>query len=95
MWGNGFGCGLGELSGFGWSGMLFGGLITLLFWGGFLALIFVAVKSFAQPKYNQGGSYSTGAYSSSDKALEVLKERYARGEITKGEYDDVRQTLMA
>ena len=95
MWGNGFGCGLGEFSGFGWIGMLFGGLIMLLFWGGFLALIFFAAKSFAQPKSSQGGSYSTGAHNSSDKALEVLKERYARGEITKEEYDDVRQTLMA
>ena len=91
MWGHGF----DGFGGFGWMGMFFGGLMMLLFWGGFLALIFFAVKSFAESKSSQGGSYSTGAHNSSDKALGVLKERYARGEITKEEYDDIRQNLMA
>ena len=75
--------------------MFFGGLMMLLFWGGFLALIFFAVKSFAQSRSSQGGSSSTGAHNSSDKAVGVLKERYARGEISKEEYDDIRQNLMA
>ena len=33
--------------GFGWGGMIFGGLMMLLFWGGLLALVFWLVRAFA------------------------------------------------
>ena len=75
--------------------MLFGGLMMLLFWGGLFALLFFAVRSFAQPSSNQGTSVSTLARSSDSNALEVVKERYARGELTKEEYDNLRQDLTA
>lgn len=95
MWGNGFGCGLGEFGGFGWAGMLFGGLTMLLFWGGLLVLIFLAIRSFGRPKSDHSGWKPTRDQDSGSRALEALKERYARGEIGKEEYDDILQNLMA
>ena len=94
MWGHGFENGFG-FGGFGWLGMLFGGLMMLLFWGGLFALLFFAVRSFAQPSSNHGTSVSTLARTSDRNALEIVKERYARGELTKEEYDNLRQDLTA
>ena len=88
MWGHGFG-------GFGWTGMLFGGMMMLLFWGGLATLLFFAVRSFAQPSSNQGGSVATVARASDNNALQIAKERYAQGELTKEEYDNLRQDLTA
>ena len=89
MWGHGF----NGFGGFGWAGMLFGGLMMLLFWGGLIALIFFAVRSFAQSSSGQDRAHSTGVRSSGGNALDVLKERYARGEITKEEFEDIRRDL--
>ena len=94
MWGHGFGDGFG-FGGFGWIGMLFGGLMMLLFWGGLFTLLFFAIRSFAQPGSSQGGSVSALARTSDNKALEIVKERYAKGELTKEEYDTLRQDLKA
>lgn len=94
MWGHGFGDGFG-FGGFGWIGMLGGGLMMLLFWGGLAALVFFAVRSFAQPRASQGGSVSTLARTSDGNALEIVKARYAQGELTKEEYDNLRKDLEA
>lgn len=90
MWGHGFGFG-----GFGWTGMLFGGLMMLLFWGGLATLLFFAIRSFAQPSSSQGGSVSALARTPGNNAIEIVKGRYAQGELTKEEYDTLRQDLMA
>ncbi len=49
---------------------------------------------------NRSGSQSSGASqpqitSQQDNALDVLKKRYARGEITKSEYEEMRRDLLA
>ena len=88
MWGDGFGFG-----GFGWTGMLFGGLMMLLFWGGVAILLLLAFRSFAQSSSSQGSSVSTLARASDKNALEIVKQRYAKGELTKEEYDNLRQDL--
>ena len=94
MWGHGFGDGFG-FGGFGWIGMVFGGLMMLLFWGGLFGLLFFAVRSFAPSSSGQSSVGSTGGRPPGNNALEIVKERYARGEITKEEYDNIRQDLTA
>ncbi len=65
--------------GFGWVGLIFGGLMMLLFWGGLIALVVLAVRAFS----------TSGVRT----ALEIAKMRYARGEIGKTEYEEMRQDL--
>ena len=86
-------------SGFGWGWMIFGGLAMLLFWGGLIALVVLAVRAFAgagQPANLARPVLSRAEASPAsmpDTALETLKARYARGEITKEEYEDIRRDL--
>ncbi len=76
--------------GFSWGWMLFGGLMMILFWGGIIALIVVAIRSLTGAGSSTANPTPTNTNSS---ALRILKERYARGEITKEEYEDMRHNL--
>jgi putative membrane protein len=67
--------------GFGWEWMFIGAFMMLLFWGGLIAAIIFAVRAFTgASSASKSGQASTGG-----KALSILKERYARGEIGKAE----------
>ena len=55
----------------------------LLFWGGLIALIVWAVRASSdRPREHQR-----------NRALEILEERYARGEIDHEEFEQRRRTL--
>ena len=71
---------------YGWWGMLFGGLMTLIFLGVFVALVVLAFRAVNRT----GGSSSSGTGLT---ALDILKERYARGEISREQYQSMRQDL--
>jgi putative membrane protein len=71
--------------------MFFGGLLTLAFWVGLIVLIVLGVRALVRPDSRQPAG---PAVSTSDKAVEILKERYARGEITKDQYNSIRHDLM-
>ena len=78
--------------GFSWGWMMiFGSLMMILFWGGLIALVVVAVRAFS------GAGQSTGSAdsptSTDNTALNILKERYARGEISKAEFEEMRDNL--
>lgn len=61
-------------------GFGFGWIFMILWW------VFIIVAIFALVKW-LGSSYRTGGGNSRDnKALEILKERYARGEIDEQEF---------
>lgn len=66
--------------GFGWLGMLFGGV----FWLAFLGLIVWGVMRLTAPRPDR----------TEETALEILKRRYARGEITRAEFEEARQALQ-
>ena len=68
--------GFGHMMGGGGFGM-FGGLMMLLFWGAIIALIVFAVRGFS------AGSRPGGKSNAED----ILRERYARGEIDEEEYE--------
>jgi len=69
----------------GWGWMVFGGLWMVVFWGGIIALIVWGVK-----KLTERGGTSTGERRS---ALDIAKERYARGEITKDQFEQLKKDL--
>lgn len=66
-------------SGFGWAGMLFGGLL----WLALLGVLVWAVVRMTQPRPERG----------QETPLEILKRRYARGEITGAEFEEARRAL--
>lgn len=70
--------------GMGWW-IVMGGLWMLLFWGLVIWLIVWAIR-----KVNQ---VSKGTNSGGGSALDIAKERYARGEITKAEFDQLKKDL--
>jgi putative membrane protein len=68
--------------------MMGGGLGMVLFWGVIILVIVLAVRGF-------GGFGSRRDYALPDEKtpLQILDERYARGEIDKEEYEERRRTL--
>jgi putative membrane protein len=86
--GNGFGWG-----GFGWIGALFGGLIMLLFLGLLAVLAIWAIRALGRSQGRGSGIFNTPNSRPDDRALSVLKERYARGEIDRDTYDRMRRDL--
>ena len=69
--------------GWGWGGM---GLGMLLFWGLLIAGIVMLVKCFR-------GSGACGKREREKSALDILKERYARGEIGREEFEQKKRDL--
>ncbi len=78
-------------NGWGWEGMLFGGLMMLLFWGGLIALTVVLLRGLA----GSGSRPSPDRDRPAESALDILKKRYARGEISQAEYQQMRRDLEA
>ncbi len=79
-WHHGWGIG-------GWEGILVGGLMMLLFWGGLFALLFFAIRLATGNR--QGGSKEAPG----DRALQILAERYAKGEIDSDTYREMKAEL--
>lgn len=68
--------------------MFFGSFMMLLFWGVLILLIVLAVRWFS------GGGSSRGEKTpSGSRALSILEERYARGEIDRAEFEERKETL--
>ena len=69
-------------AGMGWW-MIFGGFWMVIFWGGIIALIVWGIKKITQ----QGGS------TPEKKPLDLARERYAKGEISREEFDQIKKDL--
>lgn len=81
--------------GLGFGGMMFGGLMMLLFWGGLILLAWLLIRSVARSGRQGGAQHDSPTKGgSSTAALEILKERYARGEITKAEFEEMRRDIL-
>ncbi len=79
--------GWGGYGGFGMGMGIVGGLFMLLFWGLIIVgLVLVVRWLWGQTRHGTG----PGAI---EAPLDILKRRYARGEITKEEYDRMKQDL--
>jgi len=76
------------MMGYGWVGWLVGGLVMLLFWGGLIALVVFSIRAFTGANRNK-----TMQAPSEETALDILKRRYAQGEIDKAEYEAIRRDI--
>jgi len=72
--------------GMGWW-MMFGGIWMILFWGGLIALVVWGIKKVAE----RGGTPGAGQQS----PLDIARERYARGEISKEQFEQIKKDLSA
>jgi putative membrane protein len=85
---------------FGWGSgwMFFGGLMMLLFWGGIIALIVLAVRALSGSSSNMANRSNATPIQRNGAAqspLEILQARYAKGEISREEYTDIQRDLQA
>ncbi len=84
------------MGGFGFGGMLFGGLMMLVFWvlvvGGVIWLVVTLARGgqagiAAQP--------NAGRTAPGQTPLDVLKMRYAQGDISKEQFEQLKRDLGA
>ena len=80
--------------GFGWEWTMFGGLMMLLVWGGLIAVIIVAVRALIGPSSQSPRGQGSSSEITLNNPLNILKTRYARGEISKAEYEEMRDELQ-
>ena len=73
----------------GWGWMAFGAAWMVFFWGAIIALIVWAISRLTSGGEGRGGQWG----SESRSPLEVAKERYARGEITREQFQQLQQDL--
>ncbi|OGB16155.1 MAG: hypothetical protein A2W72_18720 [Burkholderiales bacterium RIFCSPLOWO2_12_67_14] len=73
----------------GWGGMGFGGPLMLLFW----ILLIVGVVLLVRWLVTSGTARPSQPEPPRNAALDLLKERYARGEIERDEFEQKRRDL--
>ena len=78
--------GFGMMNGFG-----FGGIFTILLWVVIIGLGVWLISSLV----SRANSQPPSSLPPAESALDILKKRYARGEITKEQYDEMRRDLQA
>ncbi len=83
-WGVGPGM-MGGGYGIGW----FGGIIMIAFWVAVIVGIILLIRWLIIATRN-----TSNGTSSSDSSLEILKKRYARGEINKAEFEEKKRDLI-
>jgi putative membrane protein len=72
--------------GMGWFGMIF----MILFWG----LSIIGLVLLIRWLFQATGSRGHPDVSSGSKAIDILKERYARGEITRDEFESMKKDIL-
>ena len=82
-----------HMSEYGWGHMFFGGLMMIVFWGGVIALVVLLVRWLSRSDTLGRNETPTSGSSKRPTPLEILQERYARGEIDKQEYEERSKDL--
>ena len=73
----------------GWGWMAFGAAWMVFFWGGVIALVVWGISRLTDGRVRGGEKWG----SESRPPLDIAKERYARGEITREQFQRLQQDL--
>jgi putative membrane protein len=80
------------MMGFGFGG--FGIIYMIIFWVVIIAVgIWLLSNLFPRGTGHASSEGAASTQASSDSPREILDRRYARGEITKAEYDEIRRDI--
>ncbi len=71
--------------------MLWGGLMMVLFWGAIIALVVWAIQGVTRRQSVHTERHQTSP--SERPPLEIAKERYARGDIARDEFEQIKKDL--
>ena len=75
------------MDGYNWTHMLFSGFLMFLFWGGIIAFVFLLLL-----RRSRDADTDAKAFQRSTQ-LEILRERYARGELDKQQFEKLKRDL--
>ena len=75
----------------GWGMGWFGGIFMVVFWGAIIVGIIFVIKWLLQNTGHGRDSSSSG----SSRALDILKESYARGQISKQEFEEKKKDILS
>ena len=67
-------------------GFSFGGVFMILFWAAIIALVVWGIKKLTERDTAHINATTT-------KPMDIAKERYAKGEITKGDFEQLKNDL--
>ena len=67
-------------------GFSFGGVFMILFWAAIIALVIWGIKKLTERDTAHISTTTT-------KPMDITKERYAKGEITKEEFEQLKKDL--
>ncbi len=73
-----------------WYGMIFGPIMMIVVLGAFVVVVVLIVRWLGGGPWGPPPRYDGH---DSGRAMEILKERFARGEIDKAEFEDRRRLL--
>jgi putative membrane protein len=76
--------------GMGWW-MIWGGMMMILFWGAIVALIVWVIQTVTRQESTQ--THAPHAGPSAPAALDIAKERYARGDVEREEFQQIKRDL--
>lgn len=75
--------------GWGWGWMAFGAAWMVFFWGAIIVLVAWAISRLTGDRQRDGRQWP----SEGRPPLDIAKERYARGEITREQFEQLREDL--
>ncbi len=78
---------MSNMGSFGWGMVPFGWVFMLLFWGLVIVAIVALVKWLTDQSFNPGKPPAK-------TPLDILRERYARGEVDTEEYTQIKRDLQ-
>ena len=79
--------------GWGWGHMIFGPVMMIVIFGGIILLVVLAVRWLGGTGHGSGHGMGHGPGAGGKAAVDILRERFARGEIDKAEFEERRRVL--
>ena len=79
---------MGHMGACGWGGMILGPIMLIVFIAAIVAVVVLLVRWLSRP--GQGGAHLCAV---AKAPLDILKERFAKGEIDSQEFEELRRVL--